>query len=96
MRISTLFITCCLLLVPVYGFSAQHDGPVVPQTQKPVGVGTSPIKAKPAQKPKSTSSKDKVSAAGYGEDPGEETQERPNPLNKQGQNRPAPVKAPVR
>lgn len=94
MRISALFVTCCLLLVPAYGFSDQHEGPVVPQVQKPAGI--SPIKAKPAQKPKSTSSKDKVSVTGYGDDPGEETQERPNPLNKQGVNRPEPVKAPVR
>lgn len=92
MRISTLFMSCCLLLVTAYGFSAQHDGPAVPQVQKPTGI--SPIKAKPAQKPKSTSSKDKISATGYGEDPGEETQERPNPLNKQGLNRPDPVKTP--
>lgn len=94
MRISALFVTCCLLLAPAYGFSAQQENQAVPQVQKPAGI--SPIKAKPAQKPKSTSSKDKVSVTGYGEDPGEETQERPNPLNKQGVNRPEPIKAPVR
>jgi len=43
-----------------------------------------------------TSSKDKLSVTGYGEDPGEETQERPNPFNRQGLERPEPLKSAVR
>lgn len=95
MRTTPLLITCCLLLAPACGFSAQHEGSTVPEVQKPVGV-TIPVKAKPAQKPKSTTARDKVSVSGYGEDPGEETQERPNPLNKQGVTRPDPIKGPLR
>lgn len=94
MRMTTVLCTCSMLVVPVYAFSAQQEGQTVPLVQKPAGI--SPIKAKPAQKPKTTSSRDKVSVTGYGEDPGEETQERPNPLNKQGLTRPDPGRPPVR
>lgn len=94
MKTTIILCVCGMLAVPVHVFSAQQDPPVTPQVQQP---GMRPVKAKPAQKPNSTTTRDKMSATGYGEDPGEETQERPNPLNKQGQNRPEqPVKAPVR
>lgn len=91
---TAILTACCILLLPLYAQSAQHESPVVQQIEKPATVR--PVKAKAAKKPKSTSSRDKLSAFGYGEDPGEETQERPNPLNKKGLERTAPIKAPVR
>jgi hypothetical protein len=86
----TILTAYCILLLPFYAQSAQHESPVTQQIEKPATVR--PVKAKQSKKPNSTSSRDKLSASGYGTDPGEETQERPNPLNKQGQQRPDPVK----
>lgn len=94
MRTTTILTACCILLLPLYAQAAHHETPVVQQVEKPANIR--PVKAKPAKKPKATSSKDKLSTAGFGEDPGEETQERPNPLNRQGLERPEPIKSPVR
>jgi len=90
----TILTACCILLLPLYSQAAQHETPLVQQVEKPASIR--PVKAKPAKKPKATSSKDKLSVTGYGEDPGEETQERPNPLNRQGVQRPEPITSPVR
>lgn len=94
MRTTTILTACCILLLPLYAPAAHHEAPLVKQVEKPASIR--PVKAKPAKKPKATSSKDKLSVTGYGEDPGEETQERPNPLNRQGLERPKPVTSPVR
>ncbi|MCK7496038.1 MAG: hypothetical protein MZW92_37615 [Comamonadaceae bacterium] len=94
MRTITILTACCIPLLPLYAQAAQHEPLLVQQMEKPASIR--PVKAKPAKKPKATSSKDKLSATGYGEDPGEETQERPNPLNRQGLERTEPVKSPVR
>jgi len=94
MRTTIFLSVCSLLAMPVVALNAQQEKPTVPQLQKPDAM--SPVKAKPVQKPKSTTARDKVSVSGYGEDPGEETQERPNPLNKQGVTRPDPIKGPLR
>ncbi len=95
MRTTIVVSVWCLLAMPVVTLNAQQEEkPTVPQLQKPDAM--SPVKAKPVQKPKSTTARDKVSVSGYGEDPGEETQERPNPLNKQGVTRPDPIKGPLR
>lgn len=95
MQKTAILTAFCILLLPLYALSAQHGAVVdTRQVEKPAKVG--PVKAKPVQKPKATSTKDKLSVTGYGEDPGEETQERPNPLNRQGLERSEPIKSPVR
>jgi len=51
-----------------------------------------PLQAKPVQKPTSTTDRGKLGHTGYGEDPGEETQERPNPADFKPAQRSKPVK----
>ncbi|MFP5431143.1 MAG: hypothetical protein ACLGHE_09200 [Gammaproteobacteria bacterium] len=52
-----------------------------PVVDKPKAIR--PLQAKPAHMPAVTSDRARAGASGYGEDPGEPTQERPNPLEHQ-------------
>lgn len=94
MRTMTILTACCIMLLPLYAQGTQDEATVGQQGERPASMR--PIKAKPAQKPKATSSRDKLSISGYGSDPGEETQEKPNPLKKQVLQKPESVKSPTR
>jgi len=78
--------------VPRPGAGAPSTSPA-PGTPARPAVTVRPS-AVPAERPQATTGRDKASSVGYGEDPGEETQERPNPLHTQ----PVPIRqqAPVR
>lgn len=78
--------------VPRPGAAAPSAAPVPGTPARPAA--TVRPSAVPAERPQATTNRDKASSTGYGEDPGEETQERPNPLHTQ----PAPIRqqAPVR
>ncbi len=55
-----------------------------------------PLKAKPVEKPKNVSNRDKASIGWHHDGGGEETQERPNPVDTKGIKDPAAVQNPAR
>lgn len=91
-KFGTLLVSCTLLLA--YGSVVQAESPKPQQVKKPEA--THPLRAKPVEKPQATSDRDRVSVSGYGSDPGEETQERPRPLDKKSASSLDPVRDPVR
>jgi hypothetical protein len=72
LRTLSLLFAACLLAVG----QAQAEPPADarPEIKRP-------LQAKPVQKPQAASDREKLGATGYGDDPGEETQERPNPVD---------------
>ncbi|MDO9226360.1 MAG: hypothetical protein Q8M09_11695 [Pseudomonadota bacterium] len=92
MNQSGALIVFCALLLGARADAAQTEPPR--QVKNPAAV--QPLRAKPAEKPQATSNRDRVSVTGYGQDPGEETQEmRPNPVNSKPARRPDPARAPA-
>ncbi|MEW6647586.1 MAG: hypothetical protein AB1450_10330 [Pseudomonadota bacterium] len=75
--------------VPRPGAAAPSTAPTPAAPARPAA--TVRPSAVPAERPQATTGRDKASSVGYGEDPGEETQERPNPLHTQ----PAPIRQPA-
>ena len=95
-RIETLLVAGTFLITLCIGsaFAQNIQTPKVPQVKKPAAVR--PYKSTPVEKPQATSDRDKLSVTGYGEDPGEETQERPNPLDAQAGQTFDPMRDPIR
>lgn len=97
-RIETLLVAATFLITLCIGsaFAQTVQTPKVPQVKKPAAVR--PYKATPVKKPQATSNRDKLSssARGYEDDPGEETQERPNPLDAKTAQNLDPMRDPVR
>jgi len=97
MNKSGMLIVFCTMLLAVRADGALAESPQSqpqPQVKKPAATQT--LRAKPAEKPQATSNRDRVSVSGYGSDPGEDTQERPNPLDSKSAQSPIPVRDPVR
>jgi hypothetical protein len=95
-RIETLLVGGTFLITLCIGsaFAQTIQTPKVPQVKKPAAVR--PYKATPIEKPQATNERDKLSVTGYGEDPGEETQERPNPLDAKAAQTLDPMRDPIR
>lgn len=74
-----------------------RQSPIIIEISTPVeDITEKPRKARPVEMPRATSKRDQVSVTGYGDDPGEETQERPNPMGKDASQAINPLHDPVR
>lgn len=96
-RLCSLMMSCAFLFT-LFVISVEAQ-----EVQKPKGAIAGKIttnktlKAKPVEKPQSTSKSGQVSVSGYGSDPGEETQElKPNTLDKNASQAVNPMHNPVR